>query len=256
MKNLFLRLVQYIAFKSYNVLNKLGFFKLDVIDQVFIKLYFIYKRKIESESLNFLKSYVHQDVTVVDVGANIGYFTIEISKYLDSSSRIIAIEPDLMNFSRLQKVIKEKEREPSISLVLGGLSEDSGWGSLEIDPSNPANHKISEERNATKSVELQTLDSITKNYNNVALIKVDVQGHELAVLKGGEKLLREQSPVLLIEIDNRMDTHLGENIWDFLDAINYRMFRTNDLGEAITKLQLKLTSGYFDVFCIRKGDGA
>lgn len=254
MKNLYLRLVQYIAFKSYYVFNKTGVFNLDVFDRVFIKMYFMYKRKIESESLDFLKCFLKKNITVVDVGANIGYFTIEISKYLDSSSNIIAIEPGAINFSRLQKVIKKKKPVPSISLVLGGLSEKSGWGTLEIDPSNPANHKISEKQNATKSVELLTLDEVTENLNSVALIKIDVQGHELAVLKGGKKLLKEQSPALLIEIDNRFDTSLGEEIWDYLDANSYRMFRSIDLRESITKLQLKDTSGYFDVFCIRKGD--
>ena len=213
----------------------------------------MYKRNIESDNLSFLKSYMKKNITVIDVGANIGYFTIEISKYLDSSSRIIAIEPSLVNFSRMQKVIKEKKPEPSTFLVLAGLSEENGWGSLEIDPSNPANHKISEEQNATKSVELQTLDSITENLENVALIKIDVQGHELAVLKGGKKLLKEQSPALLIEIDNRINANLGEKIWDYLETINYCMFRTNDLDQQITKLRLKATSGYFDVFCIRKG---
>jgi FkbM family methyltransferase len=254
MRNSILGLVQYIAFKLYYVLNKTGFFKFDIFDQVFIKLYFMYKRKIESQSLDFLKRFTKENTTVVDVGANIGYFTIEISKYLDSSSRIIAIEPGLINFSRLQKVVEEKKREPSISLVMAGLSEEIGWGSLEIDPSNPANHRLSEEQNAAKSVELYTLDSITENIKNVALVKIDVQGHELAVLNGGKKLLREQSPALLIEIDNRFDTNLGEKIWDYLDAFNYKMFMTNDLEEEITKLQLKFTSGYFDVFCIRKGE--
>jgi FkbM family methyltransferase len=155
----------------------------------------------------------------------------------------------------LQKVVKEKKRDLSISLVLAGLSEEIGFGSLEIDPSNPANHRLSEEQNAIKTVELYTLDSITENINNVALVKIDVQGHELAVLIGGKKLLREQSPALLIEIDNRFDTKLGEKIWDYLDALNYKVFMSNHLEEEITKQQLKFTSGYFDVFCVRKGEG-
>jgi FkbM family methyltransferase len=255
MKNLFLRLVQHIALNFYYVFNKVGLFKLDIFERVFIKLYFMYKSKIENESLDFLKSYIKRNITVIDVGANIGYFTIEISKYLDSSSRIIAIEPGLENFSRLQKVVKEKEREPNISLVLAGLSEERGLGSLELDPSNPANHKISETQNGAKSVELYTLDSITEKLKNVALIKIDVQGYELAVLKGGKKLLKQHSPALLIEIDNRLDTNLGGKIWDFMDTFNYQMFRTNNLEEPITRIHLTAMSGYFDVFCISKGDG-
>jgi FkbM family methyltransferase len=253
MKNLFLGLVQYVAFKFYYVLNRVGIFKFDVFDQAFIKLYFIYKRNIESDNLDFLKSFIKKNITVIDVGANIGYFSIEISKYLDSSSKIIAIEPSPVNFLRMQKVVKKKRPEPSTILVLAGLSEENGWGSLEIDPSNPANHKLTEEVDAAKLVELQTLDGITENLENVALIKIDVQGHELAVLMGGKRLLREQSPALLIEIDNRTNTNLGEKIWDYLDDINYCMFRTNDLEKEISKIQLKATSGYFDVFCIRKG---
>jgi FkbM family methyltransferase len=256
MNNSFLRLVQSIAFKVYYILNKLGVFKIVVFDNVFIYLYFMYKRKIESYDLEFLKSYLKKNVTVIDVGANIGFFTMEISKYLDSSSKIIAIEPGSINFLRMQKVIERKKPEPTISLILAGLSEKSGWGSLDIDPFNPANHTISEEHNSTELVELNTLDGITKNLNNVALIKVDVQGYELAVLKGGEKLLDEQSPVLLIEIDNRFNTNLGEKIWDYLDAKSYQMFRTDNLEEPVTKLQLKVSKGYFDVFCIKTRDVA
>ena len=252
MKKAFLSCLQFVAFKLYFILNKIGLFKVDYFENLFIKSYYFYKSRIESESLDFLNGYISKHVTVIDVGANIGFFTLQISKFLDSSSTIIAIEPSGVNLSRMRKVIQSKKPEPNIIVVSAALSEAVGWGRLEIDASNPANHKVTKVTNFKKSVELQTLDSVTREVCNVALIKIDVQGHELAVLKGGRKLLSKQSPALLIEIDNRNNSTLGGKIWQFLDTKGYFMFTTTDLQKPISRGQLEGLKGYFDIFCIKK----
>ena len=98
MKKVFLFALQNICFQLYFFLDKSGFFNINIIDTVFIKFYFLYKSKLESINLDFLELYLSKNITVVDVGANIGYFTVQISKYLNSSCRIIAIEPNKKNF--------------------------------------------------------------------------------------------------------------------------------------------------------------
>ena len=254
MKNIILKLVQFIGFKIYYFANKIGIFKIGLFEDLFIEFYFLYKSKIESTGIDFLKKYMVKNITIIDVGANIGFFTIQISKFLDKSANIIAIEPSSENVLRMQKVIKRKSPEPDISIIFGALSDKKGWGHLKMDASNPANHKILEVEDFENSVELQTLDSITENIFNVKLIKIDVQGYELSVLRGGERLLNDQSPVLLIEIDNRIDSKLSLKIWDFLIERGYLIFVPTNLTQSITRSDLEDLDGYFDVFCIKQGN--
>ena len=254
MKKYILKLVQFIGFKVYYFANKIGIFNVGFVEDLFIESYFVYKSKIESTGIDFLEKYMGKNITVIDVGANIGFFTIQVSKFLDASANIIAIEPSSENVLRMKKVIEKKNPEPKISIISVALSDKKGWGYLKMDASNPANHKIQEVANSVKTVELQTLDTITENILNVKLIKIDVQGYELSVLRGGERLLNDQSPMLLIEIDNRIDSKLSREIWDFLNERGYWIFMPTNLTQSITRSQLGDLNGYFDIFCIRQGN--
>ena len=252
MKKVFLFALQNICFQLYFFLDKSGFFNINIIDTVFIKFYFLYKSKLESINLDFLELYLSKNITVVDVGANIGYFTVQISKYLNSSCRIIAIEPNKKNVHRMNKTLNNLSPLPVVNVLQVGLSDLTGISYLKLDPKNPANHQITKYKEKGEKINIITLDSLCSDRLNVRLVKIDVQGHEFEVLKGGENLIITQSPMFLIEIDNRTSPELAAKIWDYLNFYSYFILSADKEKKVLTRSELINRKGYFDIFCISK----
>jgi FkbM family methyltransferase len=153
----------------------------------------------------------------VDVGANCGHYSIEFCKYFDS---VIAFEinetltRELQHFSEKLRVVPSGLSSSSgtatlyIPLMNGSLPLH-GWASLET--SNCPYTDVY----AEKSVSIETLDSY--HLADVDFIKIDVEGHELEVLRGARRTLQDCSPVVLIEVK---EANL-EAVTDFLKGIGY-----------------------------------
>lgn len=131
---------------------------------------------------------------VFDVGANMGQFTKLVLKTIGSSARIYAFEPSLSAFQNLEKNISEYT---NIKLNNFGLGEFDAKVTLysEINASGHASlyRRIiaGEKMQLTEFIEIKTLDSfcIDNNINHIHYLKMDVEGHELSVLKGAKKML-------------------------------------------------------------------
>lgn len=252
MKYLFSRTIQQIASLIYFLLYSSKLIQFDLVDTFYIKLYLFYKSKIENFNLEFLKNYLHGSITVVDVGSNVGYFTISIAEYLDKTSKILSIEPSDLNIARMKKILRNRMIVQKIEIVKAGASDSNSVGYLKIDPKNPSNNQISNTKEGCIEIKLLTLDSICSEIGNIGLVKIDVQGSELKVLEGAATLIAEQLPILLIEIDNRISSLLALNLWDFLTQHSYLIFLINEKKRISTREELASQKGYFDIFCIHK----
>jgi len=251
-KYLFSRTIQQIASLIYFLLYSSKLIRLNLVDTIYIKLYLLYKSKIESFDLEFLKNYLKGTITVIDVGSNVGYFTISIAKYLDSTSKILSIEPSEQNIIRMKKVLKHRTIVQKIEIVKAGASDSNNVGYLKIDQKNPSNNQISSIKEGCVEIKLLTLDSICSGIGDIGLVKIDVQGYELKVLQGATKLIAEQLPILLIEIDNRISSLLALNLWDFLTQHSYFIFLIDGKKKTLTRQEIAGQKGYFDIFCIHK----
>jgi FkbM family methyltransferase len=251
-KYLFSRTIQQIASLIYFLLYSSKLIRLNLVDTIYIKLYLLYKSKIESFDLEFLKNYLKGTITVIDVGSNVGYFTISIAKYLDNTSKILSIEPSEQNIIRMKKVLKHRTIVQKIEIVKAGASDSNNVGYLKIDQKNPSNNQISSAKEGCIEIKLLTLDSICSGIGDIGLVKIDVQGYELKVLQGATKLIAEQLPILLIEIDYRISSLLALILWDFLTQHSYLIFLINEKKKILTRQELTSQKGYFDIFCIHK----
>ena len=70
-------------------------------------LYFNFKLSQDAENLNLIKSFVKSGDVLLDIGANIGFYTIELSKMVGESGRVHSFEPDKKNYSYLQSTTKK-----------------------------------------------------------------------------------------------------------------------------------------------------
>jgi len=161
---------------------------------------------------------------VVDVGANIGYYTILMAK---KCKKVYAIEPDKECFDILKKNVEENNLK-NVVLINKAASDKREKKYLVRDEENLGNSRISETRNEKldTGVLTETLDNLLINEQYISLIKVDTQGWEPEVISGTKKIIKRDQPTIFLEYtpgeyrDNKMINFLKKNyknIWSIND---------------------------------------
>lgn len=143
--------------------------------------------------------------TALDIGAHIGYFTLILARAVGDRGRVFAFEPEPKNYALLSRNI-EINKFKNVALENIALSSVSGKTNLFLDKDNLGNMSFSQENIPHVSscgsvvVESQTLDGYSKKISGkISFIKMDVQGAEGLVLRGGVNLLKIHKPVILME---------------------------------------------------------
>jgi FkbM family methyltransferase len=133
--------------------------------------------------------------TVIDVGANIGYFTLLLARLVGEKGRVIAIEPDPENFALLQKNVAANGYR-NVILMRNAVSNAPGTARLYRSLRSGGQHSLAP-ATADSWVDVETvrLDDVARGA--VAFIKIDVEGAEVAAL-GGMRGIIERSPGLAI----------------------------------------------------------
>lgn len=181
------------------------------------------KYKHEIQEIKALIEGLRPDDLAIDVGANKGGYLWSLSRAVPQG-RVFAFEPQPIFHDYLKRacpwaMLGNVQIEPL------GLSERAGVFTLAIPGSDPTSPAASFEeavknREPHQSYEVQvtTLDSYFESIpGHVGAIKIDVEGHELAVLKGGMNLLMKNKPVIVCESENRHITH--GSVMDVLEFI-------------------------------------
>jgi len=174
-----------------------------------------YERKNEElEELEHLISIYDKmpSITFVDLGSYNGLFSIAFgSKF--SNAKIFAVEPNPINYIRLEKNIALNKIGNIESLNIGISDRKDNidfylQAGEKITTVSSFTRKFTERHTIgeieTVKVETDTLDNLYSELNLMPdLIKIDVEGHELSVLNGGKNMLRKCKPIILCEIFTR-----------------------------------------------------
>ena len=173
--------------------------------------------------LRLLPAMCRTDAIAIDVGANEGFFSEHL---LPVSLNVVAFEPQPQMLSRLRARYANK-----MEFVAVALSDRSGESELRYPVGSYMTATIAESNlDALKSggvvetvrVPMRTLDSY--RLSNVGFIKIDVEGHEEAVLHGGLDTLRREMPNLMIEIEERHAPGSLARVSDLLKGMGYDGF--------------------------------
>lgn len=185
----------------------------------------IYKKgNYEPELSNFILhtiNYSHDDI-VIDVGANIGWYSILLAKLDAAPGQIYAFEPDTLNYNLLQRNIILNKSE-NITAIQAALSNHAGKSTLyKYNDNNLGRHSLLPINSQNKiEINTTTLDDFAKEYSllhkKIKLVKIDVEGFEYFVLNGGKALLKnteilihEFSPNLMAQGNVPLDLLINE----------------------------------------------
>jgi FkbM family methyltransferase len=144
---------------------------------------------------------------VWDVGANVGLFSFCAGFAAGSGGSVLAIEPDLILCRLLRKSYEaNRKRLGKFSVLEAAISDCTGIAQLEISPRSRAMNRITQFPNACSvpplTVPIVTLDSLLEKYPPPSVLKIDVEGHELQVLRGATRVLAEVRPAIWCEVSH------------------------------------------------------
>lgn len=161
---------------------------------------------------------------VIDIGANRGVYAFSFAKL---ATRVELFEPN----PACSKVLASwAAQKPNVRLHPVALSDHEGSAELHI-PVDASGVEHDSSASIEKSVSgqfrqqvvaLSTLDSF--HFSQVALIKIDVEGHELSVIQGAQKTISFNMPALLIEIERRHASNPFSSVFNILNREGYQSF--------------------------------
>jgi FkbM family methyltransferase len=218
--------IQQIGVAGYALLTRAGLMKLPLLRHAFHAAYEFYKLRIEAESVDGLRGFVPDGSLVVDVGANIGFFTLRFAEWVGADGRVIAIEPDIENFDVLGRRLARSGLAARVDCHQAVAAAGPGPLKLRRNEGHPGDHRISTDGEGLE-VRAETIDRVVAPHAGlpIALVKIDVQGAEMLVLEGSRRTL-DKGPALFIEIDRGGLREFGaspEAIVKFLEPFGYRM---------------------------------
>lgn len=180
----------------------------------------------ESLTTQVFKQNVKKGMTVVDIGANIGYYSLLASDLVGVNGKVYAIEPEQQNFTTLRKNIDLNLRDNIIPLKLA-VSDIKSKGMLNISDTEGGAHSLINCREYKHAVEvdLDTLDNLFAS-ENIDVIKCDTEGNEINVLNGAWQLIERCFPLLIIEFwaDGIVASgHTAIELWMMLNDLGYQI---------------------------------
>jgi FkbM family methyltransferase len=164
----------------------------------------------------------------IDIGANTGTYSYYMAKY---SKSVIAFEPNTDLWAHLHRVLG-----PDFHLEAAALSGTSSTATLRIDHHNTGVATIEDKNDlscvadksivVSRTVETRTLDSF--ELANVSMIKIDVEGHEEAVIEGARETIERNRPVFIIESEDRHNPGAPRRLAQTLSMLGYFGFYVKD----------------------------
>lgn len=199
----------------------------------------LYDRKFEDADVRFLANAIPDDAVCVDVGANVGYFTMLFAK-LSPRGNVYAFEPLQLNGSLL-RASAALNRYDNIEIFEVAMGDATGETSL-TQSSDGAYSSIIDTKRApaerTVTVGLTTLDHFveSKGIFRIDVLKIDVEGAETLVVAGGARTLQDASRrprIILMELCEKNLEVFGstsKNLLDTMASFGYTAHVNDDDG--------------------------
>ncbi len=193
----------------------------------------------EKLETDYLRSVIKPGMNIVDVGANIGYYTAQFAQATGEQGRVIAIEPAPINQQFLKRTIELNGFE-NVAVHPVALSAEEGEVDLHLSSDNFGDHRIYNSGKAdrgrkTVRVRTTTLEQILQeeNIDRVDLIKIDIQGAEVLALPGmTSTLAANENVIMLTEFWPEGMRRAGGDAMQFLttlaDELNMNIHRLTD----------------------------
>ncbi len=191
----------------------------------------------EEEQINMIKKFINDDSVIFDIGANIGYHSISLSKF-NNKCKIYSFEPIIKTYKYLENNIKNNELK-NIKTFNIAFSNNDGEQTFYYYPEGSVNASaaiLNDDIEVEKILcKIEKIDTFVKNHDiKIDLIKCDTEGSELLVFKGANETLEKFKPIIFTEMlrkwSKKFEYHPNDII-KYLGKFGYECFtiRGNNL---------------------------
>jgi FkbM family methyltransferase len=193
----------------------------------------------EPNELTWVSETLTQGMTMIDIGANMGVYSMFASKLVGNSGVVVAVEPSTRDFQRLAFHVTLNDLQ-NVRCFQLAASSASGEATLKIAWDRNSGHNTlgeffypTVELAGEETVQTRTVDALveTQNLQRVDLIKIDVEGHELQVLAGAVETITRFRPSLLIEVFEETLRRQGASVEAVLDFVTGHGYVLNEFSD-------------------------
>ena len=185
----------------------------------------------EKELEDLLKKMLRSNDVFIDIGANIGYFSLLVANN-SPTVKVISFEPVADLFQKMNDniTLNNIKNIMTVNAAVGEVNEEKELFVSASDNLGMSSFKQPENYSGKKEkVEVVTIDDWfkTSGLSKIDIIKLDIEGSELAGLKGMKEVLLKQKPVLIVEINPEtlsMFNLKPSDIYDYLKQLNFEGF--------------------------------
>ncbi|MDP9174164.1 MAG: FkbM family methyltransferase [Planctomycetota bacterium] len=246
-----------------------GYSESEVEPGVRLRLYFdselakwIANGGFEITERQFIKSYLRPGDIFVDVGANIGLFTVIAARSVGVHGKVCAFEPCVRTFARLNEnvTLNNQRNILTCNTALSDRTETRKMITSRdgFDAWNSLAQPFAGKSFAAEQISCITWDNFSRDHGlvgHVTLMKIDVEGWELRVIEGAaESLLRDDAPDLLVEFADTTADLAGSScreLYDRLVSFGYRMFTYNPEDREINPEELRVEYEYANLIATK-----
>lgn len=195
----------------------------------------------EPNEFVLLSAILEPDMTFIDGGANDGLYSLFAARRVGAGGRVLAVEPSAREFERLGANLRLNGFD-NVTAIRAALGVENGVTQLAVagpghEGLNTVGVHISNPNVAalhSETVALTTIDSLiaASAVGRVDVIKLDVEGSELAALKGARATLVEHRPILQLEVEEeRLASQAASKaeVVDFMTELGYELFVFDEL---------------------------
>ena len=208
----------------------------------------------ESNNVKFIQDKVKPGMSVLDIGAHMGFFSVILGRAVGPEGRVISFEPTPSTFSLLERVVHINDLDDVVKVNQKAVSDTCGQVTFYISEFEGDNaNSLGEWKRPGESgvqVEKVSVDSLidSENLTRLDFIKVDAEGAELYVLKGMVGALKQFQPIVQLALHpNSIVRNFGgslQEIWDFIGTLDYTIYYE---GELISNQDFVAKKSNFDV---------
>lgn len=184
--------------------------------------------------------YLQPGAVFLDVGANIGYYSVIASGLVGDQGQVVAYEPDPENFRLLRENLAANGAA-NVCPVQAAVADYSGTADLYLADENKGDHQLYDNGNGRGRCVVTVVnggDHVSGLTRRVDFVKIDTQGSETVVIKGLYDILRANSDHLVMVIELwpyglRRAGSSGRELLDLLAPLGLSLFVIDHLGHSL-----------------------
>lgn len=198
------------------------------------------------KEMDFLRHWLRPGMTVIDIGANLGVYSLPMARLVDRTGQVFAYEPGSEARGLLERS-RELNAAENLHISPFALSDSEREGRLVYGNSSELN--ALGDRGVGEVIGITSLDSedVAQGWPAPDFVKIDAEGEEERILAGGRNFFARHSPLIMFEI--KAGNRVNERLRAHFPSIGYRLFRQlggapilipDDPQQALDKFELNL----------------